>query len=99
NEVVADAVHVAVVSVDYRLAPEHPYPAGPDARGPAPLWLLEHAQAEFGSGRLLIGGESAGAHLSAATLLRLRDRHGAIERFLRANLLFRALHTSAQPAT
>jgi acetyl esterase len=37
---------------------------------------------------LLIGGESAGAHLSATTLLRLRDRHRAADRFLAANLVF-----------
>ena len=98
NEVVADAVHVAVVSVDYRLAPEHPYPAGPDDCEAAALWLLEHAEAEFGSGRLLIGGESAGAHLSAATLLPLRDRHGAADRVLGANLAFGIYDLSGTPS-
>jgi acetyl esterase/lipase len=98
NEVVADSVHVAVVSVDYRLAPEHPYPAGPDDCEAAALWLLEHADAEFGSSRLLIGGESAGAHLSAATLLRLRDRHGAAGRVLGANLVFGIYDLSGTPS-
>ena len=88
NEMLADTLHVAVVSVDYRLAPEHPYPAGPDDCEAAAVWLLEHAEAEFGSSRLLIGGESAGGHLSAVTLLRIRDRHDAFERFLGANLVF-----------
>lgn len=87
-DLVAREVGVAVVSVDYRLAPEHPYPAAPDDCEAAAVWLAERAQSEFGSDRLLIGGESAGAHLSAVTLLRMRDRHGAADRFLGANLVF-----------
>jgi acetyl esterase/lipase len=66
---------MATVSVDYRLAPEHPYPAAPDDAERAALWLVEHASAEFGTERLAIGGDSAGAHLAVVTLLRLRDRH------------------------
>ena len=85
---IAQELGVAVVSVDYRLAPEDAYPAGPDDCEAAAAWLLDHAQDEFGSDRLLIGGESAGAHLSAVTLLRMRDRHGAADRFLGANLVF-----------
>jgi len=76
NEAMADALRVAVVSVEYRLAPEAPYPAGPDDCEAAALWLLEHAQREFGTTALLVGGESAGGHLAANLLLRLRDRHG-----------------------
>ena len=67
---------VAVVSVDYRLAPEDPYPAAPDDCETVALWLAENAGPEFGSDRLIIGGESAGANLSAVTLVRMRDRHG-----------------------
>ena len=72
---VAAACQVATVSVDYRLAPENPYPAGPDDCETAAVWLAENALSEFGSDRLVIGGESAGANLSAVTLLRMRDRH------------------------
>ena len=68
--------NLAVVSVEYRLAPEHPYPAGPDDCEAAALWLAKAAQSEFGTERLLIGGDSAGAHLAVVALLRLRDRHG-----------------------
>lgn len=86
-DALARATGLAVLSVGYRLAPEHPYPAGPDDCEAAALWLLEHAGAELGSERLLLGGESAGAHLAVVTLLRLRDRHGATP-FLGANLVY-----------
>lgn len=73
---IATACQVATVSVDYRLAPEDPYPAGPDDCQTAAVWLAENAASEFGTDRLVIGGESAGANLSAVTLLRMRDRQG-----------------------
>jgi acetyl esterase/lipase len=79
---------LAVVSVDYRLAPEHPYPAGPDDGVAVAAWLLDNAERELGSGRLLIGGESAGGYMAAAVLLRARDELHAASRFLGANLVF-----------
>jgi acetyl esterase len=78
NRRLADALGVAVVSVDYRLAPEHPWPAAPDDCETAALWLLAQAEARFGTTRLAIGGASAGATLAMTTLLRLRDT-GVIE--------------------
>jgi acetyl esterase len=83
----ATTANVAVVSVDYRLSPEHPYPAGPDDCETAAVWLREHAAEEFGSERLTIGGGSAGAHLAVVTLLRLRDRLGDCG-FVAADLVF-----------
>jgi acetyl esterase len=98
HEIIVGRCNIAVVSVDYRLAPEHPYPAGPDDCETAACWLLEHALEEFGSDRLIIGGESAGAHLAALTLLRMRDKHSAADHFLGANLVFGAYDLSRTPS-
>lgn len=87
----------AVVSVDYRLAPEIPYPAGPDDCEAAALWLLREGPARFGTDRFAIGGESAGANLAVATLLRLRDRHG-LTPFRAANLNAGAYDLSLTPS-
>jgi acetyl esterase/lipase len=70
------ACNVAVVSVDYRKAPENPYPAGLNDCETAALWLVENCSSEFGTEKMMIGGESAGANLTVTTLLRMRDRHG-----------------------
>lgn len=70
---------MTAASIDYRLAPEHPYPAGLDDCEKATRWLIEHAAAELGSGRVLIGGESAGANLALCTALRIaRDQPGVL---------------------
>lgn len=96
-ERLADRTGLAVVSVEYRLAPEDPYPAGPDDCETAALWLARHAKAEFGSEALTIGGESAGGHLSAVTLVRMRDRHG-FTGFRGANLVYGAYDLSLTPS-
>jgi acetyl esterase len=91
---------LTVVSVDYRLAPENPYPAGPDDCEAAALWLLEgDGQAEIGaSGPRAIGGDSAGGQLTAATLLRLRDRHGITGAFGAAVLQYGCFDLSMTPS-
>ncbi|UWE07815.1 alpha/beta hydrolase [Actinacidiphila bryophytorum] len=95
NRELADALQLAVVSVDYRLAPEHPWPAAPDDCEAAALWLVEEADARFGTPRLAVGGSSAGATLALATLLRLRDK-GAVGRFAGAALQFGTYDLSAR---
>ena len=74
-EQIANAAGVATVSVDYRLAPEHPYPAPADDSEAAARWIVENSVAEFGTDRIILGGASAGAHLAVTTMLRMRDRH------------------------
>ncbi|HEU4429146.1 MAG TPA: alpha/beta hydrolase fold domain-containing protein [Myxococcota bacterium] len=98
NAAIARRARCAIVSVDYRLAPEHPYPAGPDDCEAAALWLLAHAQRELGASRLAIGGGSAGANLAATTLVRLRDRHQSASRFCAANLVFGVYDLSGTPS-
>lgn len=74
NRQLADTLGIAVVSVDYRLAPEHPWPSAPDDCETAALWLLDQSESRFGTTRLAIGGFSAGSNLAVATMLRLRDQ-------------------------
>jgi acetyl esterase len=96
-ERIADNTGQAVVSVEYRLAPEHPYPAGPDDCEAAAAWLVQNGKKEFGTDALTIGGESAGGHLSAVTVLRMRDRYGYTG-FRGANLVYGAFDMSLTPS-
>jgi acetyl esterase/lipase len=98
NQMLAKEHGVAVVSVDYRKAPEFPWPAGPDDGVAVARELLEKGEAEFGSSRMLIGGESAGGYMTAAVALRVRDELGAIDRVDGLNLTFGVFDWSRSPS-
>ncbi|MEU4715809.1 alpha/beta hydrolase [Micromonospora purpureochromogenes] len=74
---IADQVGALVVSVDYRLAPEHPFPAALDDCHAVLEWVAKEAT-ELGvdADRVGVGGESAGGGLATALCLAVRDRGG-----------------------
>ena len=70
----ANQARLCVIAVDYRLAPEHPFPAALDDSAAAWQWACEHAQElAIERGRIAIGGDSAGGNLAAVVALMGRD--------------------------
>src|SRR5204863_8446191 len=67
---IASATGASVLIIDYRLAPEHPFPAAVDDAVSAYRWLLDRTIAPA---KIAIAGDSAGGGLVVATLLALRD--------------------------
>ena len=95
---IAHGARLAVVSAEYRRAPENPYPHAIDDCEALAMWLLANAQSEFGSGRLSVGGESAGSNLAVALLLRLRERHDAAKQFEKVNLMYGCYDATGTPS-
>ena len=88
NAQLASGIHVAVVSVDYRLIPAFAFTDCIDDCETAARWALEAGARTFGTDRMTIGGESAGGHLAAATILRLRDAGVGFDRVKGAALAY-----------
>jgi acetyl esterase/lipase len=88
NAQLALGIHVAVVSVDYRLIPAFAFTDCIDDCETAARWVLDTGAQTFGTDRMTIGGESAGGHLAAATILRLRDAGAGFDRVKGAALTY-----------
>jgi acetyl esterase len=93
NALLAEDLGVRVVSVDYRLAPEHPFPAGSDD-----CLAVARAELDRSDGPIVLGGESAGGYYAALTSLRIRDELGAIDRITGINLVFGVYDLSGTPS-
>jgi acetyl esterase len=79
---VAHGSGAMVISVGYRLAPEHRFPAAVDDAYAVLTWTAEHAsELRIDPGRIAVGGHGAGAGLAAGVALRARDQHGPPIRF------------------
>jgi len=98
NDEMARTCNVAVVSVEYRLAPENPFPACIEDCRAAARWLILNSQKEFGTDKIFITGESAGAHLAAVTALYIRDSLKAIDKVKGINLFYGCFDLSRTPS-
>jgi acetyl esterase len=72
---IARQMDIPLVSVNYRLAPEHPFPAAPEDAEGAVRWISDHAKARIGrdATAIILAGDSAGANIAAVTARALRD--------------------------
>lgn len=93
----ADRTGCAVVGLDYSLSPEHRFPRALEEIDTCLAWIREYG-ADYGlqTGRIIIGGDSAGGNLSLSAAMRLRDRGEALPAGLLLN--YAALDTDARPS-
>ncbi len=98
NARIARDCNLVVVSVDYTTLPDTTFENQIAQAAAAADWIFTQAAAEFGTHDLFIGGESAGAHLAACTLLRLRDTRADFARLRGAVLFYGPYDLSCTPS-
>ena len=98
NGEMARFCRVAVVSVDYRLAPENPFEAEVEDCDAIAAWLIQNETNEFGTDKLIFSGLSAGATLGALTLLDVRAKMHSIGRVIGINFFYGAFDLSRTPS-
>lgn len=101
-QAIANMTSTLVISIGYRLAPEHPFPAAPNDCYDAAEWLVQNAPSTFNASLSFIGGESAGGHLSALTIIHLLQHQSPTFnefRFKGALLHFGVFDVSGTPST
>ena len=74
----AELCGLVVACVDWRKAPEHPYPAQLDDMEAACLWFIDFMREEYAQDRMFLRGESSGGNTGAATMLRMKRKHGFV---------------------
>lgn len=98
NARIAAGCGLVVVSVDYAMLPDVDLYSMIAQCAAAADWVFENAEAEFGVTDIFIGGESAGSHLAACTVLRLRDTRHDFGRLLGAVLFYGPFDLSCTPS-
>lgn len=98
NATIVRETGLVVVSVDYTTLPDITFENQIAQAHAAADWVFENAEAEFGVRDLFMGGESAGAHLAACSLIRLRDTRADFARLKGAVLFYGPYDLSASPS-
>jgi len=88
NDELARKANVAVVAVDYRLAPEAPFPACVQDCKAAAQWMVKNSKKEFGVDKYFLSGGSAGGNLAALTTIYMRDSLKVVDKIKGVNLIF-----------
>ena len=94
---ISKSLHCTVISIEYRLAPENPYPAAVDDCEAVTLWLINNNKNLNNCNQIVMGGESAGAQIITAVLLRLQKKD-LLSKIKCVNLIFGTFNSNLVPS-
>ena len=94
---ISKSLHCTVISIEYRLAPENPYPAAIDDCEAITLWLINNNEKHYNCNQIVIGGESSGAQITTAVLLRLQKKE-LLSKIKCVNLIFGTFNSNLVPS-